>query len=229
MQLDDLNVLAAFLAVAEERSFTRAAKRVGVSRSALSHAVRGLEERIGVRLLSRTTRSVAPTAAGEQLIGRLRPALGDVALVLDEIAGLGERAGRACAAGGAAPGGEDGGGPETGAVHAAPTRTSCSTSRPTTVHWTWSPAASMPGFTLANLYERDMIATRVSRDQRAAIVGSQRYFDVAPQAQVAARSPNHRCINICMGPPASTDGNSKGLEGRRRVASRVHWISTTWT
>ena len=57
MQLDDLNVLAAFLAVAEERSFTRAAKRVGVSRSALSHAVRGLEERIGVRLLSRTTRS----------------------------------------------------------------------------------------------------------------------------------------------------------------------------
>ena len=92
MQLDDLNVLAAFLAVAEERSFTRAAKRVGVSRSALSHAVRGLEERIGVRLLSRTTRSVAPTSAGEQLIGRLRPALGDVALVLDEIAGLGERA-----------------------------------------------------------------------------------------------------------------------------------------
>src|SRR4026207_655396 len=64
MQLDDLNVLAAFLAVAEERSFTRAAKRVGVSRSALSHAVRGLEERIGVRLLSRTTRSVAPTDAG---------------------------------------------------------------------------------------------------------------------------------------------------------------------
>jgi molybdenum-dependent DNA-binding transcriptional regulator ModE len=63
MQLDDLNVLAAFLAVAEERSFTRAAKRVGVSRSALSHAVRGLEERIGVRLLSRTTRSVADATA----------------------------------------------------------------------------------------------------------------------------------------------------------------------
>ena len=58
MRLDDLNVLAAFLAVAEERSFTRAANRVGVSRSALSHAVRGLEERVGVRLLSRTTRSV---------------------------------------------------------------------------------------------------------------------------------------------------------------------------
>jgi DNA-binding transcriptional LysR family regulator len=81
MQLDDLNVLAAFLAVAEERSFTRAAKRVGVSRSALSHAVRRLEERIGVRLLSRTTRSVAPSDAGERLIARLRPALKDVGLV----------------------------------------------------------------------------------------------------------------------------------------------------
>jgi DNA-binding transcriptional LysR family regulator len=91
MQLDDLNVLAAFLAVAEERSFTRAAKRVGVSRSALSHAVRGLEERIGVRLLSRTTRSVAPTDAGDQLIGRLRPALGDVASELDQIAERRER------------------------------------------------------------------------------------------------------------------------------------------
>src|SRR4051812_32398522 len=91
MQLDDLNVLAAFLAVAEERSFTRAAKRVGVSRSALSHAVRALEERIGVRLLARTTRSVAPTEAGAQLIARLDPALNDVNSVLDEIAGRSER------------------------------------------------------------------------------------------------------------------------------------------
>jgi DNA-binding transcriptional LysR family regulator len=68
MQLDHLNVLVAFLAVAEERSFTKAAKRLGVSRSALSHAVLGLEERLGVRLLARTTRSVAPTEAGDQLI-----------------------------------------------------------------------------------------------------------------------------------------------------------------
>src|ERR1044071_9431668 len=92
MQLDDLNVLAAFLEVAEERSFTRAARRVGVSRSALSHAVRGLEERIGVRLLSRTTRSVAPTDAGEQLIGRLRPALTDIRAALGVVAGLRSRA-----------------------------------------------------------------------------------------------------------------------------------------
>src|SRR6188474_1550434 len=73
MGLDDLNVLAAFLTVAKERSFTRAA------------------ERLGVRLLARTTRSVAPTQAGEQLISRLDPALGEVEAVLDQIVGLRER------------------------------------------------------------------------------------------------------------------------------------------
>jgi DNA-binding transcriptional LysR family regulator len=70
MELGRLNVLATFLTIAEERSFTKAAERLGVSRSALSHAVRGLEDRLGVRLLSRTTRSVAPTEAGAQLISR---------------------------------------------------------------------------------------------------------------------------------------------------------------
>src|ERR1700741_2963289 len=88
MQLDHLNVLAAFLTIAEERSFTKAAKRLGVSRSALSHAVRGLEERIGVRLLARTTRSVAPTDAGEQLIARLDPALTDIREAVSQVAGL---------------------------------------------------------------------------------------------------------------------------------------------
>jgi DNA-binding transcriptional LysR family regulator len=85
MVRDELSVLSAFLAVAEERSFTRAAKRLNVSTSALSHAIRGLEEGIGVRLLSRATRSVAPTDAGEQLIARLRPALGDIRDTLDQI------------------------------------------------------------------------------------------------------------------------------------------------
>jgi DNA-binding transcriptional LysR family regulator len=66
MVRDEPSVLAAFLTVAQERSFTRAAKRLGVSPSALSHAIKGLEEQIGIRLLARTTRSVAPTEAGEQ-------------------------------------------------------------------------------------------------------------------------------------------------------------------
>src|SRR5207302_1475309 len=91
MVRDELSVLSAFLAVAEERSCTRAAKRLGVSTSALSHAMRGLEERFGVHLLARTTRSVAPTHAGEQLIARLRPALGDIRGALDLITGLRDR------------------------------------------------------------------------------------------------------------------------------------------
>jgi DNA-binding transcriptional LysR family regulator len=88
MVKDELSVLSTFLAVAEERSFTRAARRLGVSPSALSHAIRGLEERIGVRLLARTTRSVAPTEAGEQFIARLGPALADVRGALDQPAAL---------------------------------------------------------------------------------------------------------------------------------------------
>src|SRR3989442_10453113 len=91
MAHDELNVLAAFLTVAQERSFTRAAKRLGVSPSALSHAIKGLEEQIGVRLLARTTRSVAPTDAGDQLIARLDPALSDIREALGQVAGLRER------------------------------------------------------------------------------------------------------------------------------------------
>ena len=68
MQRENLNDLLAFLAVARERSFTRAAAKLGVSQSALSHTIRELEARLGVRLLTRTTRSVAPTEAGERLL-----------------------------------------------------------------------------------------------------------------------------------------------------------------
>src|SRR5260221_131214 len=78
MRREELGDLAAFLAVAEERSFTRAAAKLGTSQSALSHTVRRLETRLGLRLLTRTTRSVAPTDAGERLIETLRPALDEI-------------------------------------------------------------------------------------------------------------------------------------------------------
>src|SRR5829696_10150089 len=68
MHRGNLNDLLAFIAVARERSFTKAAAQLGVSQSALSHTIRGLEERLGLRLLTRTTRSVAPTEAGERLL-----------------------------------------------------------------------------------------------------------------------------------------------------------------
>jgi DNA-binding transcriptional LysR family regulator len=88
MLRNELSVLSAFLAVAEERSFTRAAKQLNISTSGLSHAIRRLEEQIGVQLLTRTTRSVSPTHAGEQLLAHLRPALADIRGTLTNLAGL---------------------------------------------------------------------------------------------------------------------------------------------
>lgn len=87
MNRDDLIDLNAFIAIAEERSFTRAASRMGVSQSALSHKIRRLETRLGVRLLSRTTRSVSPTDAGERLLSGLVPAFEQIT---DHLESLGE-------------------------------------------------------------------------------------------------------------------------------------------
>ena len=87
MRRGKLHDLMAFLAVGEERSFTKAAAKLGVSQSALSHTMRGLEERLGVRLLTRTTRSVAPTEAGERLLRSIGPLFAEIA---GELAALGE-------------------------------------------------------------------------------------------------------------------------------------------
>src|SRR5579862_4986020 len=87
MERDDLVDLNAFMVVAEERNFTRAAARLGTSQSALSHTIRRLETRLGVRLLTRTTRNVAPTEAGERLIGTLAPAFSGIEA---QIASIGE-------------------------------------------------------------------------------------------------------------------------------------------
>jgi len=86
--LDDLT---AFLAVARERSFTRAAAKLGVSQSALSHTIRGLEARLGVRLLTRTTRSVSPTEAGARLLRSLGPHLDEISAELEALSDLREK------------------------------------------------------------------------------------------------------------------------------------------
>src|SRR5690348_12464045 len=85
MALENLNDLQAFLVIARSRSFTKAAAQLGVSPSALSHSMRGLEERLGVRLLTRTTRSVSPTAAGERLLGSIGPRFEEVDAALAEL------------------------------------------------------------------------------------------------------------------------------------------------
>jgi DNA-binding transcriptional LysR family regulator len=91
MTTENLNDLAAFLAVARERSFTKAAAKLGVSQSALSQTVRQLEERIGLRLLTRTTRSVSPTEAGERLLLNVGPHLDEVEAQIEGLSELRER------------------------------------------------------------------------------------------------------------------------------------------
>ncbi|TWO72884.1 LysR family transcriptional regulator [Caenimonas sedimenti] len=92
MPRENINDLLAFLAVAQERSFTRAAGKLGVSQSALSHTIRALETRMGVRLLSRTTRSVSPTDAGERLLQTVRPRLEEIEAEIAAVSELGEKA-----------------------------------------------------------------------------------------------------------------------------------------
>ena len=91
MQRGTLDDLLAFVAVARERSFTRAAHQLGVSQSALSHTVRALEERMGVRLLTRTTRSVSPTEAGERLLSTVGPRLEEIEAELGALGELRDR------------------------------------------------------------------------------------------------------------------------------------------
>jgi DNA-binding transcriptional LysR family regulator len=91
MQRRTLDNLLAFLAVGQERSFTKAAAKLGVSQSALSHTVRELETRLGVRLLTRTTRSVSPTEAGERLLQTLGPSFDEIDTQLAAISELREK------------------------------------------------------------------------------------------------------------------------------------------
>src|SRR5277367_6171826 len=82
MPRENINDLIAFIAIAREGSFTRAAAKLGVSQSALSHTIRGLEERLGIRLLARTTRRVAPTEAGERLLRSVGPRFDEIDIEL---------------------------------------------------------------------------------------------------------------------------------------------------
>ena len=91
MDREDWGSLAAFAVVAEERSFTRASARLGVSPSALSHTMRRLEERLGVQLLARSTRSVSTTQAGERLLARLNPAINEISTAVEQLSEISGR------------------------------------------------------------------------------------------------------------------------------------------
>lgn len=195
MEHNDLTTLAAFLSVAEERSFTRAAKRHGVSPSAMSHAIRGLEEDLGVRLLSRTTRSVAPTEAGEQLLARLRPAVTEVREALDQLSGLRNKpAGRLRLL---LP-------RLAGTELLAPKLAQFTRDYPDVVlditaddtHLDIVAGGYDAGIQFGEYIQKDMIAVRVSKDHRAAIVGSPAYFKSQPKPKAPRDLLSHRCINF---------------------------------
>jgi DNA-binding transcriptional LysR family regulator len=192
---DELSVLSAFLTVAEERSFTRAAKLLNISTSGLSHAIRRLEEQIGVRLLTRTTRSVAPTDAGEQLLAHLRPALADIRGTLTTLSGLQTKpVGRVrllC--------------PRLAAKSVvAPKLGQFVRDYPdvvlevTTDDSRMDPVAA--GFDAAihfgEYIAQDMVAVRVSPDIRHAIVGAPSYFKSHATPESPRELLSHRCINF---------------------------------
>ena len=195
MVRDQLSVMSAFLAVADERSFTKAAKRLGVSQSALSHAIKGFEEQIGVRLLSRTTRSVAPTDAGEQLLAHLRPALTGIRGALDQISGLREKPrGRVrllvprLAAATIL-------GPKLGQF--ARTFPDILLDVTADDHRLDLVAAGFDaGIQYGEFIQQDMVAVRVSPDHRPAIIGSPAYFETHPKPTSPHDLLQHPCINF---------------------------------
>ena len=194
MRREDLVDLNAFMAVAEEQSFTRAAARLGTSQSALSHTVRRLEARLGVRLLTRTTRSVAPTEAGERLLGTLRPALDSID---DQLASLGELRER--------PSGTI---RITTADHAARTLLWPALRRflPAypDVHVELGIDAAFSdivaerfdaGVRLGEALAKDMIAVRIGPDLRMVVVGAPDYLARAGTPQTPQELSQHSCIN----------------------------------
>lgn len=199
MPRDDLSVLAAFAVVADERSFTRAAVRLGVSTSAISHSIRGLEERLGVRLLARTTRTVAPTDAGQRLLARLQPALENIDGALTEVGRL--RAKPAGVVRLIAP-------PLAVAMTVSPKLARFARDYPEVVLDITTDDDSRrdlvaarfdAGIHLGEFLQRDMVAVKVSGEQRAAIVAAPRYFESRPKPRTPRDLTAHRCIRYRMG------------------------------
>ena len=191
---NDLSDLAAFAMVAGERSFTRAAGRLGVSQSALSHTIRGLEKKLGLQLLARTTRSVSPTAAGSALLDELVPSLERIERALAAARKLRER--------------------PAGRIRLVISRTATylvllpklarfAQAYPEIVLDITSSNDPVDlvaqeydaGIQIGEFIQRDMIAVRVSKDLRLAVVGSPQYF----KSHAIPRNPRDLKDHACIG------------------------------
>ncbi len=194
MARENFNDLLAFIAVARERSFTRAASRMGVSQSALSHTIRQLEARLGVRLLTRTTRAVSPTAAGERLLQGIGPHFDEIEIQVDALNDLRERL-------------------------AGTIRISASDFAISSVLWpkvqTFLPKYPDikvelvldngltdivterydAGVRMGEHLAKDMISARIGPDFRFAVVGTSAYFAAHPVPEHPQDLVQHRCIN----------------------------------
>ena len=195
MKRDDASDLLAFLAVARERSFTRAAAKLGMTQSALSQIVRNLEERIGVRLLNRTTRSVTPTQAGERLFLSIDPKFREMDVDLAALSELREKPGGTVRL--------------TATEYAAsnillPALAKVLPDYPdihveviidyglTNIVAQQVDAGVRPG----ELVAKDMIAVRISPDLRMAVVGSPSYFDQRKRPKIPQELTQHNCLNL---------------------------------
>src|SRR5271166_3506369 len=219
MQRGNLDDLLAFLAVARERSFTKAAAKLGVSQSALSHTIRELETRLGVRLLTRTTRSVAPTEAGERLLHTLGPRFEEIDAELETLRELREKP-------------------------AGTIRITAAEYAVETILWPklvkflrQYPDIKIEliidnGLTdiVAQRYDagvrageqvaKDMIAVRIGPDMRMAVVGAPSYFRNRSEPKKPQDLIGHNCINLRL----STHGGLYAWEfekGARELKVRV--------
>lgn len=195
MRHADYNDLLAFLVVARERSFTRAAAQLGVSQSALSHTIRGLESRLGLRLLSRTTRNVAPTEAGERLARELTPNFEDIDTALAHLSELRDKPGGTIRI--------------TSGEHAAstllwPVLRELLPAYPDICVEVISDSSLVDivterfdaGIRLGEQVANDMIAMPIGPPMRMAVVGSPDYIATRPKPKTPRDLTGHDCINL---------------------------------
>jgi DNA-binding transcriptional LysR family regulator len=192
---NELAELSAFATVAEERSFTRAAGRLGISQSALSHSVRGLEKRLGLQLLARTTRSVSPTAAGTALLQELAPALERIERAVAETRKQRENpAGRIRLII-----------PRTATqMVILPKLARFNRTYPEIILEITSSNDPVDlvageydaGVQLGEFIQRDMIAVRVTKEMRLAVVGSPAYFESNPIPRNPQDLKDYSCIGF---------------------------------
>jgi DNA-binding transcriptional LysR family regulator len=219
MQRSNLDDLLAFLAVARERSFTKAAAKLGVSQSALSHTIRELEERLGVRLLTRTTRSVAPTEQGDRLLRNIGPRFDEIEAELAALRELREK--------------------PAGTIRITATEFAIDTillpklapllrdypdvNVELIVDYGLTDIVAQQydaGVRSGEQVAKDMIAVRIGPDMRMAVVGAPTYLKTRPEPKEPQQLIGHNCINLRL----PRHGNVYAWEfekGSRELRARV--------